>query len=38
VYVGEDLAAMGDRFVCDPYAARAGESGWVLEIERNARS
>lgn len=36
VYVDDDLAAIGDRLVCEPYAARAGETGLLLEIERAA--
>lgn len=36
LYVDDDLAAIGDRFVCEPYAARAGETGLLLEIERSA--
>lgn len=38
VYVDDALAAIGDRFVCEPYAARAGEAGLLLEIERAAPS
>lgn len=34
LYVGEDLAAIGDRWVCAPYAARSGEPGFALRIER----
>lgn len=36
LYVDDELAAIGDRFVCEPYAARAGESGLLIEIERGA--
>lgn len=36
LYVDGDLAAIGDRFVCEPYAARAGEPGLLIEIERGA--
>jgi tRNA(Ile)-lysidine synthase len=34
VYADGDLVAVGDRWVCEPYAARAGESGWVLSLAR----
>jgi tRNA(Ile)-lysidine synthase len=34
LYIGEDLAAIGDRWVCAPYAAGAGEPGFALRIER----
>ncbi len=34
VYVGEDLAAVADLWVCEPYAARAQESGVALVWER----
>jgi len=33
VYVGEDLAAVGDRWVCEPYAAAAAEPGVRLVVE-----
>jgi tRNA(Ile)-lysidine synthase len=33
VYVNGDLAAIGDRWVCEPYAARANEPGWKLRLE-----
>lgn len=33
VYVNDDLAAIGDRWVCEPYAARAGEAAWKLRLE-----
>jgi tRNA(Ile)-lysidine synthase len=33
VYVDGELAAIGDRWVCEPYAARAGEAGWKLRLE-----
>jgi len=36
VYVDEELVAIGDRFVCEPYAARPGEAGLLLEIERSS--
>ncbi len=33
VYVKDDLAAIGDRWVCEPYAARANEPGWKLRVD-----
>jgi len=33
VYVNDELAAIGDRWVCEPYAARADEAGWKLRLE-----
>jgi len=33
IYVGEDLAAVGDRWVCEPYAAAAAEPGVRLVVE-----
>ncbi len=38
VYVGDDLAAVADRWVCEPYAARAQEPGVKLVIEDLAHS
>lgn len=35
VYIDDELAAIGDRWVCEPYAARADEVGWVLHIARD---
>lgn len=32
IYVDDELAAIGDRWVCEPYAAKSDEAGWVLEI------
>jgi tRNA(Ile)-lysidine synthase len=34
VYVDGELVAVGDRWVCEPFAACAGESGWVLSLAR----
>ncbi|HEX9812429.1 MAG TPA: tRNA lysidine(34) synthetase TilS [Burkholderiales bacterium] len=34
VYVDDELAAIGDRWVCEPYAAQPDEVGWVLRISR----
>jgi tRNA(Ile)-lysidine synthase len=33
VYANGELAAIGDRWVCEPYAARAGEPAWKLRFE-----
>jgi len=33
VYVDGELAAIGDRWVCEPYVARANEAGWKLRLE-----
>ncbi len=33
VYANGELAAIGDRWVCEPYAARADEAGWKLRLE-----
>jgi tRNA(Ile)-lysidine synthase len=33
VYVNGDLAAIGDRWVCEPYAAHKNEAGWKLRLE-----
>ncbi len=33
VYVDGELAAIGDRWVCEPYAARKDEAGWKLRLE-----
>ncbi|MCR4301030.1 MAG: tRNA lysidine(34) synthetase TilS [Sulfuricaulis sp.] len=33
VYVNGDLAAIGDRWVCEPYAARVNEPGWSLRLD-----
>ncbi|MHB8535268.1 MAG: tRNA lysidine(34) synthetase TilS [Sulfuricaulis sp.] len=33
VYVDGELAAIGDRWVCEPYAARTGEAAWKLQLE-----
>jgi len=37
VYVDDTLAAIGDRWVCDPYAARNDEPGFALVLERPPR-
>ena len=33
VYVNDEIAAIGDRWVCEPYAARADEAAWKLRLE-----
>ena len=33
IYIGGELAAVGDRWVCEPFAARPGEAGWKLHLE-----
>jgi tRNA(Ile)-lysidine synthase len=33
VYVNGELAAIGDRWVCEPYAARVNEPGWKLRLD-----
>lgn len=33
VYINGDLAAIGDRWVCEPYAARKNEAGWKLHLD-----
>jgi len=33
VYANDDLAAIGDRWVCEPYAARSHEPSWKLVLE-----
>lgn len=37
VYADDDLVAIGDRWVCDPFAANANEKGWVLHLKRAAK-
>jgi len=32
LYVGDELAAIGDRWVCEPYAARKDEPSWELKL------
>lgn len=36
VYADGELVAVGDRWVCEPFAANAAESGWVLRLQRAA--
>jgi len=32
IYAGDHLAAIGDRWMCEPYAARPGEPAWSLKM------
>lgn len=32
LFVDNQLAAIGDRWVCEPYAARAGEESWIIQL------
>lgn len=34
LYVEEELAAIGDRWVCEPFAARADENSWVIRMSK----
>jgi tRNA(Ile)-lysidine synthase len=34
IYVDDELAAIGDRWVCAPFAAGADEPGWKIVIEK----
>lgn len=34
VFVDGELAAIGDRWVCEPFVARATEASWVLVLKR----
>ena len=36
VYVDGELAAVADRWVCEPYAARPGEPSFMLVLDQNA--
>lgn len=36
LYINDALAAIGDRWVCEPYAARPGEPGWAVVLETRA--
>jgi len=33
IFVGEELAAIGDRWVCAPFAAQGGEPAWRIVLE-----
>lgn len=33
LYAGSELAAVGDRWVCQPYAAKSGEAGFQLVLQ-----
>ena len=32
LYVDNELAAIGDRWYCEPFAARSGEKSWTLSV------
>jgi len=32
LYVGEELAAIGDRWICEPYAAKKDEPSWEIKL------
>lgn len=34
VYADDELVAVGDRWVCEPFAASVRENGWVLQLKR----
>ncbi len=34
LYVNDILAAIGDRWVCEPFAAKPDEPGWIVVLER----
>lgn len=34
IYAGEQLAAVGDRWICGPFAARADEPAWSLSLQK----
>lgn len=36
LFVNDALAAVGDRWVCEPFAAKPGEPGWVVVLEQIA--
>ncbi len=38
VYVNGSLAAIGDRWVCEPYAARKNEAGWKLHLDSTLKN
>lgn len=33
IYVGDELAAIGDRWLCAPFAAQTGEPGWRIVLD-----
>jgi tRNA(Ile)-lysidine synthase len=33
IYAGDELAAIGDRWICAPFAAQTGEPGWRIVLE-----
>ena len=34
LYVDNELAAIGDRWYCEPFVARSGEHSWRLSLEK----
>ncbi len=34
IYVGDELAAVADRWICEPFTAREDELGWRILLER----
>ena len=38
IYADDELAAVGDRWICEPFCARTDEPGWVPVLERAADS
>jgi hypothetical protein len=32
LYAGDELAAVGDRWVCEPFASSKDEAGWQIKI------
>lgn len=38
LYIGSDIVAVGDRWICEPYAARHDEPGIALVLERRPAS
>jgi tRNA(Ile)-lysidine synthase len=36
IYIDGDLAAVGDRWVCEPYGAEADEPSFMLVLERQS--
>ena len=36
VFVNDELAAIADRWICEPYSAHRDELGWVLALKKHA--
>jgi len=34
IYIDNELAAIGDRWYCEPFAAQSGEQSWVLNVAK----